>query len=194
MADIAVGHATAIRAAFSGAVPVMGVSTGASIALQLAADHPHVVSRSVVLCGACRLSAVGHAAQRRALELGRAGRHRVAWRALDRAVCAAGPARWALDAAALTAGELTPSLLALLQAEADLDLDPRLGEITTPTLVAGGERDRPYGRELMARTARGIPGARLVLAPGRGHLGAATDRRLVREALSFLRAGDRSVA
>jgi pimeloyl-ACP methyl ester carboxylesterase len=109
-------------------------------------------------------------------------------------VCVAGPTRWALDAAALTAGELTPRLLALLQAEADLDLGPRLGVITAPTLVAGGERDRPYGPELMERTARGIPDARLVLAPGRGHLGAVTDRRLVREVLSYLRAGNRSAA
>lgn len=194
MADIAADHATAIEAAFDGPVPVVGVSTGASVALQLAADHPEAVTRLVVVCGACRLSPAGHDGQRRALQLARAGRHRAAWRALDAAVTAAGPTRWALDAAALTAGPLTPGLLALLQAEEGFDLADRLGEVTAPTLVAGGERDRPYGRELMERTAHGIPGARLVVATGRGHLGAVTDRRLVGEVRSFLRAGDRSAA
>jgi len=49
------------------------------------------------------------------------------------------------------------------------DLRPRLGEITSPTLVVCGERDevnQPLSRELAA----GIPDAELRIIPGVGHL------------------------
>jgi pimeloyl-ACP methyl ester carboxylesterase len=55
MAELASEHAAAIRALDVGPVDVAGLSTGGSIAQQLAADHPDVVDRLVLLCGACRL-------------------------------------------------------------------------------------------------------------------------------------------
>lgn len=51
MADVARQHAEALRAEFGGPVDVLGMSSGGSIALQLAADHPGVVRR-LVLVGA----------------------------------------------------------------------------------------------------------------------------------------------
>ncbi|MFG2341008.1 thioesterase domain-containing protein [Streptomyces yangpuensis] len=45
MAQPAAAHADAIRATFSRPVNVLGLSTGGSLALQLAADHPELVSR-----------------------------------------------------------------------------------------------------------------------------------------------------
>ena len=45
MAGIAAQHGSALRGRFSGPVDVLGVSSGGSIALQLAADHPSVVRR-----------------------------------------------------------------------------------------------------------------------------------------------------
>src|SRR5215475_5559861 len=49
MADIAADYAAAIKAEFKGqAVDVLGISTGGSIALQFAADHPELVHRLVV--------------------------------------------------------------------------------------------------------------------------------------------------
>ncbi|MFD5623738.1 alpha/beta fold hydrolase [Streptomyces yangpuensis] len=44
-AQLAAVHADAIRATFSRPVNVLGLSTGGSLALQLAADHPELISR-----------------------------------------------------------------------------------------------------------------------------------------------------
>ncbi|HSL77013.1 MAG TPA: alpha/beta fold hydrolase, partial [Candidatus Limnocylindrales bacterium] len=45
MADIARQHAAAIREAFGEPIDLLGISSGGSIALQVAADHPDVVRR-----------------------------------------------------------------------------------------------------------------------------------------------------
>src|SRR5262245_17289255 len=59
MADLAREHAVAIREGLGAAIDVVGVSTGGSIAQQLAADHPHVVGRLGLVSTACRLGADG---------------------------------------------------------------------------------------------------------------------------------------
>ena len=59
MSDLAADVADAIAELGGGPVPVVGISTGGSLALQLAVDHPGVVSRLVVGCGAMRLSDPG---------------------------------------------------------------------------------------------------------------------------------------
>lgn len=57
MADFADEHAAAIRAVADGPIDVVGISTGGSIAQQLAADHPDLVRRLVLVSTACRLGA-----------------------------------------------------------------------------------------------------------------------------------------
>jgi pimeloyl-ACP methyl ester carboxylesterase len=59
MAELASEHADAIRSLDAGPVDVAGLSTGGSIAQQLAADHPDVVDRLVLLCSACPARAGG---------------------------------------------------------------------------------------------------------------------------------------
>ena len=54
------------------------------------------------------------------------------------------------------------------------------------TLVIGGTRDRAFSTELFRATAAGIPGARLVLYEGRGHLGTMLDPRFGRDVAAFL--------
>ncbi|WCD87340.1 hypothetical protein KPP03845_103717 [Streptomyces xanthophaeus] len=55
MARLAAVHADAIRAAFSGPVNVLGLSTGGSLALQLAADRPELVGGLVLGGTSCTL-------------------------------------------------------------------------------------------------------------------------------------------
>jgi pimeloyl-ACP methyl ester carboxylesterase len=55
-AELAAEHARAIEALDAGPVDVIGVSTGGSIAQQLAADHPDLVRRLVLIATGCRLS------------------------------------------------------------------------------------------------------------------------------------------
>ena len=58
MADLASHYATAIEDRFEGATPILGFSTGGSIAQQFAADHPDLVRRLVLAGTACRLGPV----------------------------------------------------------------------------------------------------------------------------------------
>jgi pimeloyl-ACP methyl ester carboxylesterase len=78
MAELAEEHADAIRSLSDGPVDVAGISTGGSIAQQLAADHPDVVGRLVLLSTACRMSPQGRALQRRVAARIRRGAHRQA--------------------------------------------------------------------------------------------------------------------
>jgi len=49
------------------------------------------------------------------------------------------------------------------------EIEPRYGEIQTPTLVLWGDRDSWLDPQLGQKLARAIPGARLSLIPGAGH-------------------------
>jgi len=61
--DFAAEHAEALRSAFDQPVDLLGFSTGGSIAQQLAADHPDLVRRLVLVSTECRLGGDGKAAQ-----------------------------------------------------------------------------------------------------------------------------------
>lgn len=60
-------------------------------------------------------------------------------------------------------------LAAVLGAARELDLVPRLADITAPTLVVRGTEDQARGAEHSAVLAAGIPDARSVEMPGAGH-------------------------
>src|SRR5262245_10475540 len=61
MTAMAATHATALQEHFGRQVDVIGVSTGGAIALQLAADHPEVVARLIVVAAASWLGDEGRA-------------------------------------------------------------------------------------------------------------------------------------
>ena len=84
--DLSDAYAAAHAHEFSEAVPVLGLSTGGMIGLQLAADHPAVVRRLVVLASAYRLSESGRDTQRRQARHSAAGQPRRAWAAVGRAL------------------------------------------------------------------------------------------------------------
>ena len=187
MADVAADHAAAIRAAFDRPVPIVGISTGGSIAQQMAVDHPDVVSRLVLVTTAGRLGPAARTAQRRALELARAGCDRSAWRALAGGVVGRPVAGWAVGTVSwLISAGFPRDLRALIAAEDGYDLMGELRRITAPTLVVGGTRDHAYPPGLVAETAAAIPGARLLLVAGRGHLGIWLDPSVRRTVLAFL--------
>lgn len=167
-------HAEAFRSAFGGPVDVLGVSTGGSVALQLAADHPDVVRRLVIQSSACRLGPDGRALQRRVGRLARSRRRLEIGRLMLASVL---PDTRAGRLAARLAGTMFAATIpadpadaiVMIEAEDAFDLEPRLGEIRAPTLVVAGTRDYYYPVDLVRRTAAGIGGARLVLYDGQGH-------------------------
>jgi pimeloyl-ACP methyl ester carboxylesterase len=194
MADLARGHADAIRAGFAGEpVDLLGMSTGGSIAQQLAADHPDVVRRLVLLSTACRLGPVGRREQARVADLLRTG-------AIRRACGSAGaslvprPLRPVGAAAGwLTANRVLTSaqagdLLATLDAEDGFDLASCTDPIQAPTLIVAGGRDRFYGRDLLEETQRLIPHSRLYLRPRRGHITVTFDSKAVASIQGFFAA------
>ncbi|MFI6299691.1 alpha/beta fold hydrolase [Nonomuraea sp. NPDC050790] len=190
MADIAEQHALAINERFGGAVDVLGMSSGGSLALQLAADHPEVVRRMIVAGAAYTLTDRTRLAQRRyteAVAAGRRGAHHLAPLAGGNPVTRAffTALMWLADPAMRPADPC--DMLHFAQAEDSFDLRERLPEIEVPTLVVGGERDLAYTPELFRDTADGLPYGRLVVYPGASHLGTFRHKRFAADIAGFLR-------
>ncbi|WP_394770003.1 alpha/beta fold hydrolase [Lacisediminihabitans sp.] len=191
IAAVAAEYADALRHRFGSAVDVIGVSTGGSIALQLAADHPEVVNRLVVVSSAYRLGPSGRLAQQRTGALLRAGRPQRAAAELMSLLGRNWVERNAMTVAGLMLGPIVvgkddPNLLVLLDAEDEFDLHGRLPEITAPTLVLGGDSDGFYPESLFRETALRIRSARLVLYRGVGHMTTHGNHRLAADVRAFL--------
>jgi pimeloyl-ACP methyl ester carboxylesterase len=191
MAQLASQHARALSGDLALPVDVIGVSTGASVALQLALDHPGVVRRLVLLAGACRLSDEGRAVQRRQAGLVLAGRYRRAMATTVPAVFSSPAARLAMrPVILLTARRPTPQqaddLVRTIEAEDEFDLTGSLDRIGAPTLVIGGTADGYYEPDLFTRTASGLPDGTLCLLPGVSHAATVTSARAAHEIVQFL--------
>lgn len=175
MAEIAAEHADALREHFGAAVDVLGMSTGGSIAQQIAAEHPDVVRRLVLVSTGARLGPLARRVQRRVAARARAGAARAAAAVFAADLMPAGP----LELPAALAGWLAGprlfkvadlgDLASMAEAEDDFDL-AQLPQIAAPTLLVGGGRDRYYGTELFEQTAALIPGCQLEIRPGLGHI------------------------
>jgi pimeloyl-ACP methyl ester carboxylesterase len=189
MAQLASWHATALRERFGKPVDVAGVSGGGATALQLVLDHPDTVRRLVISVAASRVSDRGRQDLLRLATREREGKA-TSW--LGSGLVAHGPVRLVIAASyALGRGERrAPGEVALIEAMQDWDVTGRLGEITAPVLVVGGCRDVLIPPELAEATARAIPGARLVLLRGRGHLTTLLDPRANRASAAFLNEPD----
>ena len=188
---LAAEHAEAMRAEFGGPVDVVGLSTGGSIAQQLAADHPDVVRRLVLISTGCRLGPSARTTQRRVAARIRAGATRQAlavmaaelvprWRGRYIAAVVAsvmGPRWFAAD----TLGDMATTI----EAEDGFDLAD-CPDIASPTLLIAGGRDRFYGLDILEETAAQIRGCRLSLHPSRGHITVTSSPRTIAEALGFL--------
>jgi pimeloyl-ACP methyl ester carboxylesterase len=76
-------------------------------------------------------------------------------------------------------------MISTIRAEDAFDIGGRLCEISAPTLVIGGGRDR-FPTELFRETADGIPNAHLILYEDRAHGGTFADRSFGKDVLAFL--------
>jgi len=183
-AQIAAEHATAIRDGLGGHADVIGVSTGGSIAQQLAADHPDVVGRLVLASTGCRLEGATKLMQRRAAARIRAGAPRRALAMMAADLVPPWRGRALAGIVALIAGPRVlqtdhdlDDLATTIEAEDTFDLARCARPISARTLILAGAEDRFYSRALVDETARLIPGSELIVLDGRGHITALSDRR-----------------
>ncbi|MDR8410473.1 alpha/beta hydrolase [Nonomuraea sp. 3-1Str] len=187
MADLAAVYAQAITTTFEGPVRMLAISTGGSIALQLAADHPDLVDRLVLAGTAATLGPVGRRAQRTYIERAHQGRRPSP--ALAEIVTESEIGRrllkgllWLSD----SGQKDHTDAVTVLNAEDGFDLRGRLHDIKAATLLIQGGKDLVYPLELARQTVEGIPDAQLIVYPGQSHSATFTDKRFAPDALAFL--------
>lgn len=192
MAEFAADYANALSTRFSRPVPVLGFSTGGFLGMQLAADHPDLVERLVVAGAGHTLSEAGRGANLRWIEALTGGRPGDAWRELAADAVGSDRPRALVGRVLAAVGPLvTPADcvdgIRTAAAETHFDVGPSLPRISAPTLLVAGDRDANCTTELLLRTARGVPGARLEILPGVTHMGALSDPAAARTIAAFLR-------
>jgi len=176
-------------------LPVVGISLGGALALQLALDHPGIPNRLVLINAFPCLRPLG-------VQMSRYLLRRVLRSTLSgpRAQAEAVAAHlFPRQEQAFLRTEVVSRILqtnpevyrAAMRAIALLDPRPRLPELHLPVLVITGERDGTIPPRNQARMARRIPGARQVVIPAAGHavMVEQTDR-VNQELLGFLDSPD----
>lgn len=172
---VAADAAAGLVERLGGPAHVVGMSMGGMVALELALRHPGAV-RSLALVDtspAFGLDGTDPDAWRaaRLAPLDRGARVEDFAEPVLRGVMAPDPDPAAVAAA--VASMLRVPVAGLRQAIAALpahDVRDRLGRIAAPTLVVVGEMDEETPPAYAEALADGIPGARLAVIPGAGHL------------------------
>lgn len=168
-ADMAADVLGAMRDAGVGRAALIGVSIGATLALQIALDRPDLVRALVLSGGEAGPNPVFPALARdyasQPLAEQRAAHLRMI---VGRAFAESALGRHLLTVFLEEAPRLSGRAIArVFEARAVVDLRDRLGEIAAPTLVVNGAADVSLaaGRD----TARRIPNARHRIVPDAGH-------------------------
>lgn len=190
LSDVAADYAEAIERDLGQPVLLHGTSTGGSVALQLAIDHPHLVRRLVLAAAACRLSPHGRRVQDQLARLTESGDARGASALLLGSMVRpvfSYPARglgWLVGGSQHV--DDPSDMLTMIAAEDSFDAEPELSRVRAPALVLGGTADPFYSADLFRRTADGIARGRVVLFPGKGHLYVAGSKVPAATALGYL--------
>jgi pimeloyl-ACP methyl ester carboxylesterase len=176
MDKMANDYAKLIRREFKKPVDIMGVSTGGQIALYLAADHPDVVRKLVIISAAYRLSERGVEFERKAAEYFRQQKYGKALVSIMDLVFTS--RLWGrmikfftrlMGKKIIGDVEYPNDFLIEVQADREMNFKDRLNEIKPPILILSGEEDIGYIAEDVRKTAEAISDAQLLLYKGYGH-------------------------
>ncbi len=188
-------YAVMIRREFDRPVVVMGTSTGGQLAQYLAANHPDLVQKLVIISAAYRLSEKGVEIERSAAECFAQGKYAKALAVIIELIHPPGLKRaftkffirllgkWFIGKV-----EYPNDFVVEVRADREMNFKDRLAEISAPTLLLSGESDIGYTAEDVRATAEGIPDAELILYEGYGHnLAMANSKQVTHDILKFLK-------
>jgi pimeloyl-ACP methyl ester carboxylesterase len=199
MADIADDYAGLIADEFGGKVDlVVGQSYGGMVGFYLAARHPGSFGHIAISVAGYEVSEQGKALDHDFARLLSEGRNGEAGAlllgSLGPDIRVPGVAR-VLGAVMgrLMFGETHPFFASdvMVEAEAEVACDAReiLSDIPVPVLLACGDEDLYFAKEVYEETARLIPDCRLRMYEGVGHVGAVRDKRFPQDVQDFVRQG-----
>lgn len=180
--------AALVRARRDGPVDVVAHDFGAAVTVALAARHPEVVRRVVLVAPLRDAGQVARMGPRSREVLGDAG-----WRAvlalstpqgtlrdprsLPELLARLGPMWWHRTPPEATLRALTRRVIYRADADANYILEAqrwdarlRAAEVRAPALVLSGDDDRSYPPEESRALADALPHGRFALVPGAGHL------------------------
>ncbi len=178
IAEMAEDAAGLLQALEIGSADVLGISMGGMIAQELALNHPERVKSLILGCTYCGGEGSSLAGPDVAQKLGEAMMSgdreralRVGWEVNVSASYAADEAAWArFHEIALRRAVAVPVIMAQAQACMAHDTKDRLGGLAAPTLVIHGTEDRMIPVANGRLIAETVPGARLEVLEGVGHL------------------------
>ncbi|MBY8992260.1 MAG: alpha/beta hydrolase [Candidatus Lokiarchaeota archaeon] len=193
--DMADDYAKMIRREFKEPVIIMGVSTGGQIAQYLAANHPDIVQKLIIISTAYRVSEKGAEIENQVAEYFKQEKYGKAFATMLDLIWSSRIARSIAKFLTRIFGKMVMGkieypndLLTEIRGDIEMNFKDRLKEIQAPTLVLSGESDIEYTADLVRETAESIPNAKLILYKDYGHnLSMANRKQLQKDILEFLK-------
>lgn len=195
LADMADDYADAIATELGGRVDlVVGESMGGMIAQYLAASHPDRLRHVALVIAGCEVCDWGKQVDRRLAAAIARGDTTAVGMTFAEYVLPSDRTRWLrrflgpILGRRLVSGSPYPAHDLLIEVLAEEAFDSRavLPRIRVPVLLACGDRDQFFPKDVVEETAALIPGSELVWYAGQGHMKTATDRRVPRDVLAFV--------
>jgi len=192
--EMAADYVEMIQKELKKPVNIIGASTGGQIAQYLAANHPDVVKKLIIISASYKVSQKGAEIEKRAAELFKQEKYGKALATiLDLIVTSKIKGAFLKLFTRLLGrrfmGEIKypNDFLNEVRGDVEMNFKERLKDIKAPTLLLSGELDIEYPPELVRETAEGIPNAKMIIYNGYGHNLAAKWKIIKHDILNFLR-------
>lgn len=169
-------YGSLISKQFKTKVDIIGVSTGGSIGMCLAANFPELINKMVIISSAFRVSDEGKVIEKKAVEYFEQKKYGKMMATMMEVVYNKGLKRFFNK---LIARMIAPGMLKDIQypndfqvevmADCRFDFKDRLKEVETPTMIIAGKKDIGYSFEDVKITTSGIKNSKLVAYDQYGH-------------------------
>ena len=192
--EMADDYAEMIRIEFKKPVNVIGASTGGQIAQYLAANHPDVVKRLIIISASYKVSKEGAEIEKRAAEYFKQEKYGKSLATILELIISSKFTEAILKFFTRLLGKrfmgdikYPNDFLNEVHGDVKMNFKERLKDISAPTLLISGESDIEYPPELVRETAKGIMNAKVIIYDGYGHNLAGRWKVIKEDILTFLR-------